>query len=84
MSSSIHLGQTYFRLGRYELAEHVLEGATKHHGGVRHDAWYWYAMVLRATNRSDKALQCFAYAATLEAAQPITGDFDVIDRFDRS
>jgi len=80
LHSSINLGQTYYLMGKMELAEHILEGATKQGGGTRHEAWYWYAMVLKETGRLEKAATCLQYALSLEGTAPIGGGFDEIWR----
>ncbi|KAG0258957.1 hypothetical protein BG011_002960 [Mortierella polycephala] len=65
------VGRSYLDAGSLEMAESLLETATKSQGWNSAEAWFYLGKVFEASERLTRAKECLWYALELEQSGPI-------------
>ncbi|KAI9258783.1 hypothetical protein BDA99DRAFT_514132 [Phascolomyces articulosus] len=80
IQTHVDLASAYMDMNEWELAEGLLERATKGSGWDRPQAWYLLGMVYKQQETFEQAKSCLLYAVELNEATPM-GSFTDLPRF---
>ncbi|KAG0030311.1 hypothetical protein BGZ82_007495 [Podila clonocystis] len=80
-ASLTRIGKNYIEAGSLEMAESILDAATRSHGWDNAEAWFCLGKVFENTNRLARAKECLWYALDLEASRPVRGYLEALPRF---
>ncbi|KAG0013488.1 hypothetical protein BGZ81_000997 [Podila clonocystis] len=80
-ASLTRIGKNYIEAGSLEMAESMLDAATRSHGWDNAEAWFCLGKVFEDTNRLSRAKECLWYALDLEASRPVRGYPEALPRF---
>ncbi|KAF9368002.1 hypothetical protein CPC16_005807, partial [Podila verticillata] len=80
-ASLTRVGKSYFEAGSLEMAESMLDAATRSQGWDNAEAWFCLGKVFEDTNRLARAKECLWYALDLEASRPARRYTEALPRF---
>ncbi|KFH70298.1 hypothetical protein MVEG_03149 [Podila verticillata NRRL 6337] len=80
-ASLTRIGKSYFEAGSLEMAESMLDAATRSQGWDNAEAWFCLGKVFEDTNRLARAKECLWYALDLEASRPARRYTEALPRF---